>query len=413
MSEVATLTLSVAFDFFDTPTQNIPFSLALKENRSHWVHFWETGAAISFNTTVTRAFELERRIILSLYLLAIQSLGSFPSAETGLTVNSWYGKFHLEMHPFHALFAPFWGKGELLKRSLWYYQSIRESAQKRAQEQGYEGLRWPKMTEPNGSDAPSVIGCLLCWQQPHLILFAVALKRSGFSITEYLDLIEETITFMISYLQDDGTRLNIGAPVIPAQENHDPVDVLNPTMEIEYWYWALGAGITLVEEAGRGAPDEWKNARRRLALPPSKDGLYLAHEKCPDTYTKYATDHPSFLFSYGFIPGERIDPAIMAASLEKTKTSFNLTSMWGWDFPAMAMSATRLGNFDDALELLLLEAAKNTYRVNGHNAQGDRADLPLYLPGNGAILLAVAMMVQHGAFPAQWGVEAEGFYPYL
>ncbi|MFA5699045.1 MAG: hypothetical protein WC954_04845, partial [Sphaerochaeta sp.] len=147
MSEAATLTLSVAFDFFDTPTQNFPFSLALKENRSHWVHFWETGAAISFNTTVTRAFELERRIILSLYLLAIQSLGSFPSAETGLTVNSWYGKFHLEMHPFHALFAPFWGKGELLKRSLWYYQSIRESAQKRAQEQGYEGLRWPKMTD--------------------------------------------------------------------------------------------------------------------------------------------------------------------------------------------------------------------------------------------------------------------------
>ncbi|MDR1913005.1 MAG: hypothetical protein LBQ68_00780, partial [Clostridiales bacterium] len=35
---------------------------------------------------------------------------------------------------------------------------------------------------------------------------------------------------------------------------------------------------------------------------------------------------------------------------------------------------------------------KNTYLPNGHNKQGDKSDLPLYLPGNGGMLWAAAMM---------------------
>ena len=44
-----------------------------------------------------RARELERRVVLSQYLLAIQDAGDTPPQETGLTYNSWFGKFHLEM----------------------------------------------------------------------------------------------------------------------------------------------------------------------------------------------------------------------------------------------------------------------------------------------------------------------------
>ena len=40
----------------------------------------------------------------------------------------------------------------------------------------------------------------------------------------------------------------------------------------------------------------------------------------------------------------------------------------------------------------LMDKPKNTFAVNGHNSQADREDLPLYLPGNGGLLLAVAMM---------------------
>jgi hypothetical protein len=48
---------------------------------------------------------------------------------------------------------------------------------KLATQQGYEGTRWPKMTDISGIDSPSTIGGYLCWQQPHLIYFTESLYR--------------------------------------------------------------------------------------------------------------------------------------------------------------------------------------------------------------------------------------------
>lgn len=54
------------------------------------------------------------------------------------------------------------------------------------------------------------------------------------------------------------------------------------------------------------------------------------------------------------------------------------------------MCATRLGLPDKAIDALLMPVKKNTYLVNGHNYQDDR--LRLYLPGNGGLLSAIALM---------------------
>ena len=56
----------------------------------------------------------------------------------------------------------------------------------------------------------------------------------------------------------------------------------------------------------------------------------------------------------------------------------------------LAMCAARLGKPEKAIEALLMDVQKNTYLVNGHNYQDQR--LRLYLPGNGGLLAAVAMM---------------------
>jgi hypothetical protein len=72
-------------------------------SRIHWRNFGETGGAVDLSLCKdSRAHELERRIVLSLYLTAVQCAGLLPPAETGLTFNSWYGKFHLEMHWWHG-----------------------------------------------------------------------------------------------------------------------------------------------------------------------------------------------------------------------------------------------------------------------------------------------------------------------
>jgi hypothetical protein len=403
-----------------------PFAACREASRLHWQRFWQEGAFVDFSgSTDERADELQRRILLSRYLLAIQCSGKLPPAETGLTCNSWYGKFHLEMHLLHGAHFALWGQGELLERSLSWYLEILPSAKERAAEQGYRGARWPKMSEPDGSDAPSPIGCLLCWQQPHPILYGALLARcrpDSAILASWQEVIEETAAFMVDYLdRDDETGFwNLGPPVIPVQENHDPDDVLNPTFELSYWRWALRQAISLMKGYGREVDPAWEEALANLAPLPTDGEVYLAHQHCPDTYTAFAADHPSLLFAATIFDGGDTDPSIMKRSLKRVLECWDLNELWGWDFPLMAMCAARLGEAELAIDLLLMEAAKNTYTPNGHNAQLPKSDLPLYLPGNGALLLAVALLF--GGWDGKgntdpvlpksgWQATSEGFFP--
>ena len=403
-----------------------PFAACREASRLHWQRFWQEGAFVDFSgSTDERADELQRRILLSRYLLAIQCSGKLPPAETGLTCNSWYGKFHLEMHLLHGAHFALWGQGELLERSLSWYLEILPSAKERAAEQGYRGARWPKMSEPDGSDAPSPIGCLLCWQQPHPILYGALLARcrpDSAILASWQEVIEETAAFMVDYLdRDDETGFwNLGPPVIPVQENHDPDDVLNPTFELSYWRWALRQAISLMKGYGREVDPAWEEALANLAPLPTDGEVYLAHQHCPDTYTAFAADHPSLLFAATIFDGGDTDPSIMKRSLKRVLESWDLNELWGWDFPLMAMCAARLGEAELAMDLLLMEVPKNTYTPNGHNAQLPKADLPLYLPGNGALLLAVALLfggweTKGDADPvlpkSGWQATSEGFFP--
>ena len=56
-----------------------------------------------------------------------------------------------------------------------------------------------------------------------------------------------------------------------------------------------------------------------------------------------------------------------------------------------------------AVDALLMDTPKNTWLANGHNWQ--RANLPLYLPGNGGLLIAVLMA---SARPAQVFPQSAG-----
>ncbi len=84
------------------------------------------------------------------------------------------------------------------------------------------------------------------------------------------------------------------------------------------------------------------------------------------------------------------------------------------------MTAARVGEPETAIDALLMDVPKNRYLANGHNHQDQR--LPVYLPGNGGLLTAVAMMAagwdgapeRHApGFPdnGQWRVRREGLHP--
>jgi protein-glucosylgalactosylhydroxylysine glucosidase len=227
-------------------------------------------------------------------LRAIHCAGRYPPQEGGLTFNSWEGKFHLEMHWWHAAHFALWGRLPLLERSLGFYRQILPRARATAQR------------------------------------------------------------------------------------------VLDGLSEL-----------------------------------PVSSGKYLFAESAPDSYDdpRWARDHPSVTAALGVLPGRGVDPAVMRRTLDWIREHWSWPDTWGWDYPMLAMSAARLGQQDRPIDALLRDTPKNQYRRSGHNHQ--REGLTVYLPGNGGLLAAVAMMAagwdgaphRHApGFPADgsWKVRWEG-----
>jgi hypothetical protein len=372
------------------------FQTVRAEAGRHWRQFWMSGGAIDFSEcTDSRAAELERRVVLSQYVTAIQCSGSRPPQETGLVRNSWYGKFHLEMHWWHAVHFALWDRLELLERSLPWYQSILPMAKATSKLQGYGGARWPKMVSPDGRDSPSTVGVFLIWQQPHPIYYSELCYRAHEdrqTLERYREIVFETAEFMASYPVWDktGQRFVLGPALIPAQESygHDRARNLNPTFELAYWYWGLEIAQKWRQRLGLERDVKWDRVMRLLSRPTIRDGVYTGIGTPP--YTIYR-DHPSMVAALGFVPQTPlIDPNTMKRTFDNVVRTWDWKSTWGWDYPMLAMTAARLGEPEKAVDALFIESQKNRYLANGHNFQSSR--LPLYLPGNGGLLTAVAMM---------------------
>jgi hypothetical protein len=406
----------------------VPSFTETKTNSSaQWIKFWKSGGAVDFSgSTDPRAKELERRVVLSQYLTKVQCASAYPPQETGLTFNSWFGKPHLEMHWWHAAHYALWGRPELMEKSLDWYFDVADGARSIAQRQGFKGLRWQKMTDHEGMEAPSSVGAFLIWQQPHLIYMAelaYRAKKDKKVLEKYKDLVFGTAEFMVSFPSWDSAneRYNLGKGLIPAQECFDAVNTFNPTYELAYWHWALGVVDNWSMRLGKPQKN-WGIMYSKLAKLPQANGVYLATESTPDCYTneRYITDHPAVLGAYSTLPlYEGLDTTVMKNTYNLILKVWKWETTWGWDFPLMAMTATRLQMPDKAIDALFMPVQTNRYLVNGHNYQDDR--LTIYLPGNGGLLSAVAMMcagydgcsTTNPGFPkdGSWKVKWEGLKP--
>ena len=135
---------------------------------------------------------------------------------------------------------------------------------------------------------------------------------------------------------------------------------------------------------------------------------------------KSRNDHPAVLGPFGLLPSGSVccDAIATNKTLNWVMDNWNWQTTWGWDYGMTAMAAARLGQPETALQALLIDTQKNAYLKNGHNFQtADR--LRIYLPGNGALLTAIAMMCagwdgcknpHNPGFPQDgtWNVRWEG-----
>ncbi|WP_404429255.1 hypothetical protein LG299_08670 [Microbacterium lacus] len=385
---------------------------------THWEAFWLAGGAVDLaSSDDPRAGELERRVVLSQYVSALTA-GSLPPAETGLMLNSWRGKFHLEMHWWHHAWLPQWGRSALLEPSLSWYERVLPRARETAARQGLTGARWPKQVGPEGVEAPSPIGPFLVWQQPHPIHLAELMFRAhpdASTVRRWAPIVFASADFMAAFASNSSGGFELGPPIIPAQESYvdGRATARNPTFELAYWAWGLQTAIDWKTRLGEEVPARWVTVARGMTSLPVRDGLYPALATPPYLVRD---DHPSMLATLGVVPRTHlVDDAVMSATLRDVLRDWDWDSAWGWDFPMAAMTAARLGDSALAVDCLLMDRPKNTYLANGHNRQNE--SLPIYLPGNGGLLTAVGLLAAGSddsgtaRFGAGWHPLVEGVHP--
>jgi hypothetical protein len=334
------------------------------------------------------------------------------------------------MHWWHAAHFPLWGNADLLERSLPYYKHILPKAKAWAQKQGYQGARWPKCVGPDGEQGPTFLEPFLIWQQPHPIFYAELSYRAHpdkDTLRRYKELVFETAQFMAAYAAWDTNRqqYRIGPPFSDAAEVYwnDHKNQFNPGFETAYWRWGLETAQQWRVRMGMPRDTNWDHVITHLPPLPVKDGLYVAAETATGTFTKPGenTSHPCMIAPLGILNGVGVDLPTMQRTLHRINENWDWGNTWGWDFPMMAMTAARLGEGSYAIDLLLKDTPKNRYLPNGHNEQVNDI-LPIYLPGNGGLLYATAMMAAgwDGApkrnapgFPddGNWVVRWEGLLP--
>ena len=133
----------------------------------------------------------------------------------------------------------------------------------------------------------------------------------------------------------------------------------------------------------------------------------------------------------------------MRRTLDAVLKDWDLRQTWGWDWPMLAMTATRLDEPEKAVNFLLWDAKNFNFGRSGMtprvhldqnvaellgNATLESPDGPgyrraaeTYFPSNGSLLLAVGLMAAgwdgsaspSPGFPknGQWVVRAEGLQP--
>jgi hypothetical protein len=362
---------------------------------AYWPRFWRSGAAIDFSRSKDpRWMELERRVVLSQYLMKINASGNYPPQETGLVSNSWYGRFHYEMIWWHNAHYALWDRWPLFNNSLHVYRDNLVKARERARLQGYQGARFSKCTGPDGREWPDITHAFLVWQQPHPIFFAALDYRAHpnkQTLKKWSDIVDASADFLASFAHYDSLskKYELGPPIASVPENNNVYRDKNPAFELGYWRFALRTANWFRQKQGLAPKKNWQDVYNGLAPIPVKDGVYEQWEGITDMWTKFNFEHPALLGVFGMLPGDGVDQPTMDRTFAKVQRTWKFNTGWGWDFPMAAMTAARLGKPGNAVEMLLYDTPKNGF--DRHGLVGGGNPYP-YFPTNGGLLYAVAMM---------------------
>lgn len=377
------------------------FEVIKSSSEKAWQEFWTKGGAADFsNCKDKRANEIERRIILSQYLLKINYSGHFPPQETGLTHISWYGKHNSEVYWIHAAQFYMWNHTELLEKGLSWYNKIISYAKDEAKSKGFEGAMWPKMAGYDGRPTPGGINPFIIWNQPNPVYLCELVYRANkdrSTLEKYKDIVFETAKFLASYAFFDAkqNRYILGPPIKSVNESNDENHTQNPGFELVQWCYGLKVAQDWRERMGLERDPHWDDVLNKLSRLTVVDGKYVQLETEPDMYDKAGGLPSDIIMALGYMPETpMVDKEIMKNTFKTIYETNGLNSFVSWAMGKGALSAARLGFRDIAVDIVSNTTPKACFSLSGF-VQRPKEGLgcPAYFPVNSSFLAATGLML--------------------
>lgn len=376
------------------------FDETMQASARSWQDYWTKGGAVDLSgSTDPRAQELERRIVLSLYLMKVHYAGSFPPQESGLAHLSWYGKHNSEVYWIHAAQFYQWNHTELLEKGLAWYQKILPLALADAKSKGFEGARWPKMAGIDGRVSPGEINPFIIWNHPNPIYLSELVYRAhpdSATLHRYKDIVFESARFLASYAWFDSNsdRYILGPPIKSVNESTEENTTMNPTFELAQWYYGLKVAQDWRERLGVERDPHWDDILNKLARPTIQDGKYVELESDHDMYDREGGFSSAMLMALGYLPKTPlIDEAIMHQTFQTIFERNGLESFVSWSLGKGALTAARLGETRTAIDIVCNDVPKAQFHKTGFVCRPKEGiKNPAYLPVNGSFLAAVGLM---------------------
>ncbi|KAF2009606.1 hypothetical protein BU24DRAFT_455553 [Aaosphaeria arxii CBS 175.79] len=426
-------TKSLSFTAHFAPASAVPSSPddIQKRNQKEWNSYWKDGGFVDLtHSSNPNATELQRRIVLSQYHVRVNSAAKGQSPqESGLMNNGWYGKFHMEMLVWHNAHWVTWGRKQHFDNIFpELYETLLPSSFARAKEMGWEGARWPKMTElSTGVSSPGDINAVLLWQQPHpmyLAQLAYQATPTRETLQRWDKVLTATADYMASYPGWNETTgsYQLGPPSYGVTENTPPLSTKNLAYEIAYWRYGLGVAREWKAKLNQPVPKQWTTVAEKLDLPPQVDGMYATYEGLNSSWwsdPKLTGDPRSLIMMQGILPDTpAVDKDVALKTADKVWQVWTDDKIRGWGRPVLAINSARIGNPKRAIYHLTAydywKFDDAGFAIRG----GDGGTPPPFMPGNAGFLYAVAYMAagwqgSHGNAPGfpddgTWDVRHEG-----
>lgn len=380
-----------------------------------WKDFWTQGGAVDLTgSTDPRAPELERRIVLSQYLVKVNYSGSFPPQESGLAHLSWYGKHNSEVYWIHAAQFYQWNHTNLLENGLKWYLRILPLAQAEAKSKGFEGTLWPKMAGIDGRPSPGGINPFIIWNQPNPIYLSELVYRAHpdkATLEKYQDIVFESAKFLASYAFYDAktNRYILGPPIKSVNESTQENDTKNPSFELAQWYYGLKVAQDWRIRLGMKRLPYWDDILKRLSPLTIQNGKYVEIESDPTMYDRQGGFSSAMLMALGYLPQTpMVDKTIMQNTFAAILQRNGVSSFVSWSMGKGALTAARLGDQEAAVNIVCNDSPKARFNKSGYVLRPKEGlDCPAYLPVNSSFLAAVALMA--AGWDGAPAINAPGF----